>query len=99
MGDLIRCYRLNFTTQSIIDIPPCQIMHDRDGLPEMTGGSAFMKAPGRLMSVKRPIANLIAVYEARNVIYLKRGAVGFVVAAKTDETGTVALEKDEKQEL
>lgn len=99
MEDLIRCYRLNFTTQSIVDIPPCQIMHDRDGLPEMTGGSAFMKAPGRLMSVKRPIANLIAVYEARNVIYLKRGAVGFVVASKTDEAGTVALEKDEKQEL
>ena len=58
-----------------------------------------MKAQSRLLAVKKPIANLLAVYEARNVIYLKRGALGFIVAQKEDPTGTVALEPGEKKEL
>ena len=58
-----------------------------------------MKAPSRLLSVKKAIANLIAVYEARNVIYIKRGALGFIVAQKADQTGTIALEPGEKREL
>ena len=58
-----------------------------------------MKAQSRLLAVKKPIANLLAVYEARNVIYLKRGALGFIVAQKEDPTGTVALEPGEKEEL
>ena len=33
------------------------------------------------------------------MIFLKRGALGFVVAEKKDETGTVALESNEKDEL
>ena len=33
------------------------------------------------------------------MIYLKRGALGFVVALKEDEAGTVALEPSEKEEL
>lgn len=33
------------------------------------------------------------------MIYLKRGALGFIVAQKSDETGTVALEPNEKEEL
>jgi phage portal protein BeeE len=39
------------------------------------------------------------VYEARNVIYVKRGALGFIVAQKSDQTGSVALEPKEKEQL
>ena len=45
------------------------------------------------------IDNLIPVYKARNVIYVKRGALGFVVSAMKDITGTVAMTPDEKKEL
>ena len=33
------------------------------------------------------------------MIYLKRGGLGFIVARKQDETGTIALDPDEKKQL
>lgn len=97
--ELIKGYTLDLGAYSGLTIPYYQIWHDRDGIPELIRGNGYLKAPSRLLAVKKPIANLIAVYEARNVIYLKRGALGFVVAQKVDETGTVALEPKEKEEL
>lgn len=97
--ELIKGYTLDIGDYSGLTIPYFQIWHDRDGIPEMTNSAGFMKAQSRLLSVKKPIANLIAVYEARNVIYLKRGALGFIVAQKVDPAGTVALEPGEKKEL
>lgn len=97
--ELIKGYNLDLGAYSGLTIPYYQIWHDRDGIPELIKGSGYLKADSRLLAVKKPIANLIAVYEARNVIYLKRGALGFIVAQKSDETGTVALEPNEKEEL
>lgn len=99
IDELIKGYKLDLGTYSDYVIPYWQIWHDRDGIPELTNGYGFMKAQSRLLAVKKPIANLLAVYDARNVIFVKRGAVGFIVAQKADATGTVALEKDEKEEL
>lgn len=97
--DLIKGYTLDLGEYSGLTIPYWQIWHDRDGIPELTNGNGYLKASSRLLSVKRPIANLLAVYDARNVIFIKRGACGFIVAQKTDETGTVALEANEKESL
>lgn len=52
-----------------------------------------------LRSAKKAIANLIAVYEARGVIYMKRGMLGLIVSKKTDESGTVALKANEKKQI
>lgn len=97
--ELIKGYRLDISPYNGLTIPYYQIWHDRDGLPETCNGFGFLKARSRLMSVLKPIANLIAVYEARNVIYVKRGGIGFIVAQKQDATGTVALEPEEKDDL
>lgn len=97
--DLIKGYQLALGDNAVNLIPTYQIWHDRDGVPELTNGYNYMKSPSRLLSVKKAIANLIAVYEARNVIYVKRGALGFIVAQKADQTGTIALEPGEKREL
>ena len=97
--DIILGYKLNMEPYSSLLIPANQIWHDRDGLPEFTKRGTFLKASSRLLAVKKPIANLIAVYEARNVIYVKRGGIGFIVAQKQDETGTIALDPKEKKEL
>ena len=98
VDELIKGYTLDLGSYCGITIPHYQIWHDRDGIPCLTGGN-FLKAHSRLLSQRRTIANLIAVYEARNVIYLKRGALGFIVAQKEDPTGSVALEPGEKTEL
>ncbi len=97
--ELIKGYTLDLGAYSGLTIPYYQIWHDRDGIPELTKGNGYLKADSRLLSQKKPISNLLAVYEARNVIYLKRGALGFIVAQKEDPTGTVALEPEEKDEL
>ncbi len=99
IDELIKGYTLDLGAYSGLTIPYWQIWHDRDGIPELIRGKGYLKADSRLLSVKKPIANLIAVYEARNVIFLKRGALGFIVAQKVDPTGTVALEPSEKEEL
>lgn len=97
--EIVKGYRLGLGTYSTALLPPWQVWHDRDGLPCLDGSAPFLKARSRLASVARPIANLVAVYEARNVIYVKRGALGFIVSTKSDSTGTVALEKEEKDEI
>lgn len=98
--ELIRNYRVNFGMDSCLDIPVGQVWHDRDGLVNYHSGSGnFTKACSRLNSVLKPIGNLLAVYEARNVIYVKRGGLGYIISQKTDPTGTVALTDKEKREL
>ena len=96
--DIIDYYQLqcgmNFTEQ----IDPCVIFHDQDGNAEFNG-NYFIKGHSILNSVKMAIDNLIPVYKARNVIYVKRGALGFVVSAMKDETGTLAMQPEEKKEL
>lgn len=52
-----------------------------------------------LLGAEKPIKNLIPVYEARGVIYIKRGALGFVVSKKGDASGGTALTPKEKKEL
>ena len=98
--DLIRCYRLSYGANGCYDIPVFQIWHDRDGVPGYeNSGSLFTKSRSRLESQLKPISNLIAVYEARNVIYVKRGGLGFIISRKQDETGTVAMTDKEKKDI
>jgi len=47
----------------------------------------------------KPISNLIAVYEARNIIYVKRGALGFIANKHKDESGDVILTPSQKKEI
>jgi hypothetical protein len=97
--DIIRCYRLNYGYVSTMEIPSYQIWHDRDGSPEYMSINGFLKSKSRLAAHLKPISNLIAVYEARNVIYVKRGGLGFLVSNKKDEAGTAAMTEDEKKEI
>lgn len=52
-----------------------------------------------LLGAEKAIRNLIPVYEARGTIYIKRGAMGFMVSGKKDDSGIIALTKNEKEEL
>lgn len=97
--EIIKHYSLNFGLCNLIKIPTQQVWHDRDIHPEYVSGAMFLKSNSRLLSQLKPISNLIAVYEARNVIYVKRGGLGFIVSAKSDDTGTVALTEKEKEEI
>lgn len=98
--DIIKCYKLSAGTEGgNIDIPAYQIWHDRDMPYDYEKSRSFLKSRSRLSSQHKPISNLIAVYEARNVIYVKRGGLGFLVSQKKDDTGTTALTPEEKADL
>lgn len=71
-------------------------------LPFITGD---LKNPEDIASFRSPlcgaklaIKNLLPVYEARGVIYIKRGALGFLVSRKSDDSGLISLTKREKEE-
>lgn len=52
-----------------------------------------------IMGAEKAIRNLIPVYEARGIIYIKRGAMGFLVSKKGDASGNIALTPKEKESL
>ena len=52
-----------------------------------------------LKGAEKAIANLLPVYEARGIIYIKRGALGFIVNRAKDQSGTIAMTDIEKEEL
>lgn len=58
-----------------------------------------LKGIGVQRVCEMPMSNLIAVYQARNAIYVKRGALGAIVNKKEDESGSVTLTPDEKKNL
>ena len=74
-------------------------MIDRDGIATLLNEDGYMKAHSRLESLDKNIANLLAVYDARNVIFVKRGGIGYIVSRKMDATGTDALTEKEKKQL
>lgn len=96
--DIIDYYLLQYGLNYAEQINPNFIYHDRDGNTDYRNDN-FIKGRSRLHSVKMAIDNLIPVYQARNVIYVKRGALGIFVSQKKDETGTVAMTDDEKKNL
>ncbi|MCC8176379.1 MAG: phage portal protein [Bacteroidales bacterium] len=98
-ADLISGYRVDSLGYGQLRFPAWQIWHDRDGVADLYRGSQYLKSPSRLLAAMKPISNLIAVYEARNVIYVKRGGIGFLVSLKQDETGTAAMTAAEKEDL
>lgn len=94
--EIIKGYQLNYGSYSMRLIPPAQVWHDRDNLLTRSGSQAYIKSSSRLMAVRKNVANLMAVYAARNVIYQKRGALGFLYSMAKDDAGTRAMTPKEK---
>jgi HK97 family phage portal protein len=93
VDDIINRYKLDdknfFETKDVLHIKAINLKwKDRK-----------IKGRSPLLSADKAIANLIAVYEARNVIYVKRGPLGFVVSKKGDESGNIPLTKSERDRV
>lgn len=102
LDEIVGHYELHRSGNTLMQIPTYQVWHDRDGMAQFLNTTAadFLKSKSRLQSAHKAISNLIAVYEARNVIYVKRGALGFIVAKKDGgELGTQAMKPSEKEAL
>lgn len=91
--DIVKSYRLDDNTEFL----PENILHIRS--INLSWKDRKLKGKTQLLSADKAIQNLIAVYEARNVIYTKRGALGFIVSRKTDADGTMSLTDSEKTQI
>lgn len=65
----------------------------------LSSGTDVNDTKALLLGADKAIKNLIPVYEARGMIYIKRGAMGFLVSNKKDDSGMIALTRAEKKEL
>ena len=59
----------------------------------------MFKGQSRLLGQTYPVSNLCAAYEARNAIYVKRGALGAIVNMKKDLDSYVSMTPDEKNRI
>lgn len=96
--DVVNCYYHDYCTLRREPIAPRMIFHDKDDAFGRVQGDP-LRVKSRLTSVLKAISNLIAVYEARNVIYVKRGGLGWLVSEMTDEMGSRALNSAEKKQI
>lgn len=94
--DVIKSYVLEKGTEHEHIFKPGEILYRRCVSLKWRDKKIVPSSP--LLSARRAIANLIAVYEARQVVYLKRGVMGMWVSKKMDQSGTVALTDDEKKD-
>lgn len=81
-----------------IQIDPEFVLHDSDLGFSVDG--ELIKCTAATRAMEYPISNLCAVYEARNVIYVKGGPRVAIVSKKADSLiGSVALTPSEKKEV
>lgn len=92
MDDIVDKYELNGIKYDADRVLPVQGLNLRNKQNPLDGKPA-------LRSAHKAISNLIAVYEARGVIYIKRGMLGLIVSKKTDASGTIALTPTEKKNV
>lgn len=79
---------------------PQELMYHLIDLPSFSSSQyGAITGRSRLDALKYPISNIIAVYEARNAIYVKRGALGLIVNQTRDEAGSLALSPNEKDAI
>lgn len=96
--DVVEAYHHDIGDMYHRAIDPRCVFHDKDDFLGYQSGDP-LKAKSRLYAVLKAISNLIAVYEARNVIYVKRGGLGWLVSDQKDEMGSKALTSDEKKKI
>lgn len=96
LNETVRDYTVS-TGVSNMKFSPENVLNLRDLKLRFDGRT--LEGESRLESLKYPVSNIIAAYEARNAILVKRGALGMIVSRKTDEAGSVPLRESEKKNL
>jgi HK97 family phage portal protein len=96
ISETVKNYTLS-TGISRMEFPPENILNIRD--MKLSFDNRTLEGKSRIDSLKYPVSNIIAAYEARNAIFIKRGALGMIVSRKTDADGSSPLRKSEKDNI
>jgi hypothetical protein len=95
MSDIIKKFVLLKGTEQEQEFKTERVMYRRMTNLSWDGRKIEGKSP--LLAAEKAIKNLIAVYEARGVIYLRRGSLGMWVSRKKDDSGMIPLTMSEKK--
>lgn len=96
--DVVKEYKYNPGYGARRILTPDEVFHDTFLQFSLINNNPLL-GMGIIRVNEYPASNLIAVYEARNVIYVKRGALGMIVSKKSDESGNVPLTFGEKKQI
>jgi HK97 family phage portal protein len=96
INEIVKSYKVSTGTDSM-EFSPENVLNIRDLNLRLDGNT--MEGRSRLDALKYPISNIMAAYEARNAIFVKRGALGMIVSRKTDEAGSSPLREKEKKQI
>ncbi|MDR1112787.1 MAG: phage portal protein [Bacteroidales bacterium] len=91
----------SFNVQSAygtFEIDPLNILHEKD-FNSLKLDNEFQYGVSRLLASRYEVDNIREVYEARNVIYKKRGALGVLINMMKDAVGNIPLTPKEKQNM
>lgn len=72
------------------------VLHIRDN---NQNSMDVIRGQSRLASLGDPISNIIAAYEARNVLITRKGALGILSNQTRDVAGSKPLKKEDKEEV
>ena len=94
-SDLVQYYDLHTNGYSV-QIDTEDIFHHKD---ISLNSDNLISGQSRLVSLQDPVSNIIASYEARNVLITRRGAIGILSNEGKDSIGTTPLLPGEKEDL
>lgn len=77
-------------------VPVSDVIHIKDSI---INTSNTLQGKSRMVSLRDPISNIIAAYEARNVLITKRGGIGILSNNSKDVAGSIPLEQKDKDDL
>lgn len=96
---VVEGYDINLGGQSL-QVEPDKILRIRDtSIPTTEDFKTMMHGQSRLSPMTDPVSNVVAAYEARNVLITRKGALGILSNDGRDVGGTIPLKPKEKSEL
>jgi len=93
--DIVSEYCITSGGQSV-PVNVNQILHIRDTIVNRDNP---IRGESKLVSLQDPVSNIIAAYEARNVLITKRGGIGILSNTSKDAAGAIPLKTNEKDDL
>lgn len=76
------------------------LLHLNDNNIKISNNVDYLKGMSKLDALQLPVENIIAAYEARNVLIVNRGAIGILSNAAKDGIGGVApMDKKEREKV
>lgn len=94
-SDLVEKYQVDWNGRNVF-LDPRFVSHDTPIHIDACDTDSPLKGISPIVADEYPMSNLCAVYEARNVIYVKRGALGAIVSKKSDASGLISMTPSEK---